>query len=164
MFSLQHAIAARCTLLKVADYLDHLQRLGVYDNTQIVIVSDHGIVGPVEDRSSRAVAGGTVANAFVRSRSVLLVKPIGAGGPLQVSEKFIPNAEVPRIVCERIGGCVNPYLDNRPIATFGRDDPFFVSMVPWQFSLQKPDQFVIHTQLVLTGKDPFARSGWAIVK
>ncbi len=164
LFSLQHAIAARCTLLEVADYLDHLKRLGVYDNTQIVIVSDHGIVGPVEDRSSRAVAGGTVANAFVRFRSVLLVKPIGAGGPLQVSEKFLPNAEVPRIVCEQIGGCVNPYLDNRPIAAFGRDDPFFVSMVPWQFSLQEPDQFVIHTQLALTGKDPFARSGWAIVK
>ena len=32
----------------------------------------------------------------------------------------MPNAEVPRIVCEEIGGCVNPYLGDRPIAAAGR--------------------------------------------
>lgn len=164
IFSLQHAIAARCALLKTADYFDFLKSQGVYDNTKIVIVSDHGIVGPVEDHSSRAVAGGTQANIFVRTRSVLLVKEISAGGALRVSEEFLPNAEVPRIVCEEIGGCVNPYLGNRTIEAHGRDDPFMVSLVPWQFSLQRPDQFVIQAQLALSGKDPYDSNGWAIVK
>lgn len=164
LFSLQHEIAARCALLMTADYLDYLKTAGVYDNTKIVIVSDHGIVGPVEDHSSRAVAGGTEANIFVRTRSVLLVKEIGAQGDLRVSEQYLPNAEVPRIVCAEIGGCVNPYLGNRPIATLGRDDPFVVSLVPWQFSLQRPDAFVIQAQLVLTGKDPFDAKGWKMVR
>lgn len=164
MFALQHAIAARCALRMTADYLDFLKTAGVYDNTRIVIVSDHGIVGDVEDHSSRAVAGGTTANAYVRTRSVLLVKERGAHGPLRVSEEFLPNAEVPRIVCEEIGGCVNPYLGNRPIATAGRDDPFYVSFVPWQFNLQEPDAFVIRGQLVLRGRDPYAASGWSVVK
>ncbi|MBK6453727.1 MAG: hypothetical protein KA760_17945 [Steroidobacteraceae bacterium] len=164
LFSLQHEITARCTLLLVADYLDFLKRAGVYDNTEIVLVSDHGIVGPVVDKSSRALAGKTSDNVFVRSRSVLLVKKIGATGDLRVSEEFMPNAEVPRIVCERIGGCVNPFLANRPIAAFGRDDPFYVSLVPWQFSLQRPDAFVIHTQLMLKGKDPYNAANWAIIK
>lgn len=163
IFSLQHAIAARCALLKTADYFDFLRAQGVYDNTKIVIVSDHGIVGPVEDHSSRAVAGGTQANIFVRTRSVLLVKDIAATGGLRVSEEFLPNAEVPRIVCEEIGGCVNPYLGNRTIEAHGRDDPFMVSLVPWQFSLQRPDRFVIQAQLVLSGKDPYDAKGWAIV-
>lgn len=164
IFALQHATAARCALLMTADYLDHLKAAGVYDNTKIVIVSDHGIVGAVEDRSRRAVAGGTVANAYVRTRSVLLVKEIGGQGPLAVSEEFLPNAEVPRIVCEEIGGCVNPYLDNRPIETQGRNDPFFVSLVPWQFSLQEPEAFVVKAQLVLTGKDPFDSKGWSVIE
>jgi len=164
IFSLQHAIAARCALLMTADYLDFLKGARVYDNTKIVIVSDHGIVGPVEDHSMRAVEGGTESNIFVRTRSVLLVKEIGATGRLQVSEEFLPNAEVPRIVCEEIDGCVNPYLGNRPIEAFGRDDPFMVSLVPWQFSLQRPNAFVIHTQLVLSGKDPFDAKGWSMVK
>lgn len=160
LFALQHAIAARCALEMTADYLDYLKTAGVYDNTKIVIVSDHGIVGEVEDHSSRAIAGGTVANAYVRTRSVLLVKETGATGPLRISEEYRPNAEVPRIVCEEIGGCVNPYLGGRPIAAFGRDDPFFVSLVPWQFSLQRPDAFVILKQLALRGKDPYDARGW----
>ena len=76
----------------------------------------------------------------------------------------MPNAEVPRLACEAIGGCVNPYLQDRTIAAHGRDDPFMVSLVPWQFSLQKPDAFVIETQLVLKGKDPFDVKGWGMIK
>ncbi len=164
LFSLQHANAARCALLATADYLDFLKAAGVYDNTKIVLVSDHGIVGPVKDRSSRARAGGTEGDLYVRSRSLLLVKEIGAVGDLRISEEFLPNAEVPRIVCEEIGGCVNPYLGNKPIAVDGRNDPFFVSLVPWQFNLQKPGSFVIKRQLALRGKDPYDARGWQIVR
>jgi hypothetical protein len=160
LFDYQHYVTARCTLGLVARYLRWMRDAGVYDNTRIVVVSDHGIVGPVEDRSSRAVAGGTQDNVFVRSRSVLLVKRPGERGPLRVSEEFLPNAEVPRIVCEEIGGCTNPFLGGRPIATQGRDDPFFVSFVPWQFNLQEPDAFVILQELALVNRDPYDRNGW----
>ena len=76
----------------------------------------------------------------------------------------MPNAEMPRIVCEDIGGCVNPYLNNRPIEARGRDDPFQVSLVPWQFSLQEPDAFVIRSQLTLKGRDPYDARGWSGVE
>jgi hypothetical protein len=160
LFSLQHEVAARCALRLVGQYLDHLRREQVYDNTRIVVVSDHGIVGRVEDHSTRAVAGGTESRNFVRTRSVLLVKPRHARGALQVSEAFMPNAEVPRIVCEDLGGCVNPYLGNKPIAADGRDDPFAVSLVPWQFNRQRASSFVIREQYELRGKDPFDVNGW----
>jgi hypothetical protein len=117
-------------------------------------------VGPVEDNSSRAVAGGTQNDAYVRTRSVLLVKDIGASGPLRTSETFMPNTEVPNIVCQEIGGCVNPYLGGRSIEAHGRDDPFYVDLVPWQFNLQNPTSFVINHQLILRGKDPFNAKGW----
>lgn len=164
LFSLQHSIGARCTLLGVANYLDFLQRSGVYDNTRIVIVSDHGIVGPIEDRSTRAIAGGTSADRFVGSRSVLLVKERNATGALKVSETFMPNAEVPRIVCEEIAGCVNPFLGNKTITADGRDDPFYVSIVPWQFNLQNHESFVIQVQYALKGKDPFNAEGWVTLE
>lgn len=161
-FSFQHAVAARCALLSVADYMDFLKSSGVYDNTTIAIVSDHGIVGDVEDHSSRAVAGGTTDRAYVRFRPLVLVKPAGAQGDLRVSEQYTPNAEVPAILCRDIGGCVNPYLGNKRIAALGRDDPFPVSLVPWQFSLQEPNAFVIKQQLVLKGKDPFDAKNWFV--
>lgn len=161
LFSLQHANTARCALRLVAQYLDHLKEVGVYDQTTIVVASDHGIVGSVQDSSSRAVAGGATDNTYVSVRPLVMVKDAGAKGAMKVSETFMPNAEVPIILCRSIGGCINPYMDNRPIATNGRDDPFPVSLVPWQFSLQRPDAFVIRKQLMLTGKDPFNRGGWS---
>jgi len=164
LFSLQHSIGARCALLGVADYVDFLKRAGVYDNTKIVIVSDHGIVGPVEDHSTRAVAGGTTGSRYVATRSVLLVKERDARGALQTLEDFLPNAEVPRILCQEIGGCVNPYLNDRPIVADGRDDPFHVSIVPWQFSAQKAESFVIHEQRALKGKDPYDAEGWVTLE
>jgi hypothetical protein len=159
-FAWVHSVTARCTLLAVADYLDFLKAQGVYDNTRILIVSDHGIVGPVADNSSRARAGGTQSPEFVRTRSLLLVKPRQAMGPLLISEEFLPNAEAPRIACEEIGGCTNPYLGGKAIATLGRDDPFRVTIVPWQFNLQNIDSFVIREQYELSGRDPFDARGW----
>ncbi|MBZ0113168.1 MAG: hypothetical protein K8J08_11945 [Thermoanaerobaculia bacterium] len=164
MFAMQHANAARCSLLLVSDYFRWMKQAGVYDNTKIVIVSDHGIIGPVEDHSSRALRGGSTASVFVRSRSVLLVKELRTSGPLRTSEAFLTNAEVPRIVCEEIGGCVNPYLDDKPVQTLGRDQPFVVSIVPWQFSQQKRNAFVIGKQLVLTDRDPYDRKNWREVE
>jgi hypothetical protein len=160
LFSFQHYVAARCSLLIVADYFEWMRKQGVYDNTKIVIVSDHGIVGSVEDRSSRAVKGGTTHNVFVRSRSVLFVKERDAKGPLKTSKKFVPNAEVPRIVCEEIGGCTNPYLDGNTIEAHGRDLPFSVDFVPWQFSRQEPRRFKIKAQMVLEGPDPYKAKNW----
>lgn len=159
--SLQHANAAECSLMIVAEYLQYLKQAGVYDNTTVVLVSDHGALGAgIEDRSARAVAGGTESNLYVRTRSLLMIKQRGATGPLRTSEEFLPNAEMPRMVCESIGGCVNPYLDNKPIATLGRNDPFIVSIVPWQFTAHRPDELVIQQQFELTGKDPFNVKAW----
>lgn len=160
LFALQHAIAARCSLQLVVAYFDWMKQVGIYDQTRIIVVSDHGIVGPVEDRSSRAVAGGTTNNLFVRTRSLLLVKPRGSSAPLQVSEEFLPNAEVPRIACEEIGGCTNPYLNDRPIKSEAHERPFVVSLVPWQFNRQKQNAFVILRELQLTGADPYDVKNW----
>ena len=160
LFAYQHEVAARCSLRLVADYFDWLRDNGVSDNTTIVIVSDHGIVGPVDNGSSRAVRGGTTDNLYVRFRSVLFVKSAGATGPLRVSEAFLPNAEVPRIVCEQIGGCVNPFLGGKAIAAHGRDDPFVVSLVPWQFNLQEPAAFIVLRELAVRNRNAYAISNW----
>jgi hypothetical protein len=123
-------------------------------------VSDHGIVGNAEDHSSRAKEGGTTANIYVRSRSVLLIKKENDKGNLRVSEEFTPNAEVPRIVCEQIGGCVNPYLNDKTIEAHGRDDPFSVAIVPWQFNRQKENAFVIETEMTLKNGAPYDARAW----
>ena len=161
-FAYQHYVAAKCTLLLLADYFDWMKHSGVYDNTKIVIVSDHGISSNVEDHSSRAIAGGTVDSRFVKSRSVLLVKALGAKGPVSIDEPVAPNAEDPAMVCEDIGGCHNPYLNNKPIIAAGRDNPFFVTYVPWQFNKQQSDAFRILDVDVVLNKEPYDADSWRL--
>jgi hypothetical protein len=163
-FAYHHEMGARCALRLVRDYLVWLREQGVYDNTTIVIASDHGILGSVKDRSSRAVAGGTEGNEYVASRSLLLYKPRDAHGPVITSDAFLPNAEVPRLLCQDIGGCINPFLGGKTIEAHGRDDPFYVAVVPWQFNAQKLDRFVIEREFVLTGKDPYRRGNWRVAR
>jgi hypothetical protein len=161
--SLQHYVTAKCALKLAAEYFEWMKEAGVYDNTKIVIVSDHGISGKVLDKSSRAVAGKTTKNLYVRTRSALFVKDRGARGAMRTSEEFAPNAEVPRIVCEEIGGCVNPYLGNKTIEAHGRDRPFYVDFVPWQFSRQKRNRFVVQKRMVLMSGRPYDRSDWKVI-
>jgi len=158
---LQHFNGARCTLLLTADYFRWMKQAGVYDNTKIVIVSDHGIADlPVEDRSSRARLGGTTGSLYVNSRSVLLVKETNAGGDIRTSDEFLPNAEVPRIACQEIGGCTNPYLGGKPIQALGRDDPFLVDFVPWQFTQQRPTEFKIEREFSLRNRNAYDARNW----
>jgi hypothetical protein len=160
LYEFQHYVASRCTLRLFSVRLRWLRVQGVSDNTMVVVASDHGIVGPVEDRSTRAVAGGTQGRLFVPSRSLLLVKPPGARGPLRTSEEFLPGAEVPHLVCEVIGGCTNPCLGGVPIEARGRDAPFRGSLVPWPANAQGRKSYHVTRELVLLNRDPYDRRGW----
>jgi hypothetical protein len=46
----------------------------------------------------------------------------------------------------------------------GRDDPFYVSIVPWQFSAQRREAFVIRAQHAVKGKDPFKAENWVTLE
>ena len=163
-FGYQHYLAAKATMHLLADYFDWMREKGVYDNTKIIIFSDHGIRGQAIDPSTRAKEGGTTGYDFVAYRSALFVKDVGAKGDMRVSEEFKPNATAPQFACEEIGGCVNPYLNDKPIATDGRDDPFYCVETPWQFNLQKEKELVIMRILELRNKKPYHRENWREVR
>lgn len=158
-----HYHAAKCSLMLVADYFDSLKARKVYDNTRIVIVSDHGIVGGILDRSSRAIAGDTTGIIGVSTRSALWVKAEHARGPMSISETFMPGADVPRIVCEQIGGCTNPFLGDKPIERLGRHDPFVVTYTPWQFNKQERTRFKVLAQKELIGGKPYDKDAWRTI-
>lgn len=160
LWHFNHYQAAKCSLSLVADYLDELKRLGVYDNTRIVIVSDHGIINDVVGQSSRAIAGQTTGTFGVATRSVLWVKEENRHGGMTTDETFMPGADVPRLLCKQIGGCINPFLSNKTIDRHGREDPFVVSVTSWQFSRQRKTRFDVLMRRELIGGDPFNKKAW----
>ncbi len=93
-------------LLKLADWMYRLKELGVYDNTRIIIVSDHGsywgnfpwmYVWP----------GDLMPEVFT---PLLMKKDFNAHGPLKDNNEFMSNADTVHMAIEGIvDNLVNPY-------------------------------------------------------
>ena len=114
-----HYESNMAAMLKLGDWMDFLREKGVYDNTRIIIVSDHGrdlrdknvpqIPFEREDHSE----GINDTGVF---NCVLLVKDFNARG-IKTDDRFISNAETPALATEGlIPHPKNPYTGKK-IAT-----------------------------------------------
>ena len=99
------------SLIQIGRFADFLRENGIYDNTRIVVVSDHGIGG---DKSMYNGAPYFDGYSKDRLNPVLLVKDFYASsnGTVQADEKFMTNADVPAIVLKGIVEAPkNPFTD-----------------------------------------------------
>ncbi len=96
-------------MLKIGEYFDYLREQGVYDNTRIIIVSDHGY--PRRQFDDMLFLNGTIdAEAF---NPLLLVKDFGSR-ELTVCNDFMTNADVPTLAFDGlIEDPVNPFTGNK---------------------------------------------------
>lgn len=77
------------SLIQVAKFLDYLRTNGVYDNTRIIIVADHG--NNLKTERFSAFAGMDVNPAYYNP--LFAVKDFDSKEPLSVSEEFMTNAD-----------------------------------------------------------------------
>ncbi len=85
-------------LLAVGRWLDELKEMGVYDNTKIIVVADHGYYLYSQDVLNHSIKGKRsfdVGNVF----PLMLVKDFGEHG-FRESDEFMTNADVPTIAFE----------------------------------------------------------------
>ena len=105
-----------CALLRVGEWLEFLKRENCYDNTRIIIVSDHGN-GSLEnsvitkDFNTSVILnsdGVMIPKDFFHP--LLLVKDFNSNNDLSVDDAFMTNADVPTIACKDIiEHPVNPF-------------------------------------------------------
>ncbi len=108
---------AYCTLKIIGVLLERMKENGVYNDTKIVLVSDHGWwsdnpMFPNDFQESLQEGYRRRANAgFLHP--LLLVKDFNTKGNLSRSEIFRTNADVPSIICSTISTCngVQDYLE-----------------------------------------------------
>ena len=99
-------------LMRLGEWFDHLRKNGVYDNTRIILVADHGyylyqIQELMHTRNGKYV---DIENFF----PLLMVKDFGAKG-FTVSDEFMTNADVPSLAVDGIiKDPVNPFT-GKPI-------------------------------------------------
>lgn len=109
----EHYYAERHLMRYLMIFFEQLKEAGVYDNSRIILVSDHG------ERDSQMVARayndgkefadgvpyGSGRYAPGRPHALLMVKEPGKHGPLRIDEAFMSSADVPLLALKGIGQC-----------------------------------------------------------
>lgn len=98
-----HAMVSSFSLL--AKWFDFLKDNGVYDNTRIILVSDHGlkVMNPFNEENNLPRE-----RELLEFNSLLMVKNFNADFDIKTNNTFMTNADVPHIATE---GLVYPLID-----------------------------------------------------
>ena len=95
---------ARCAVMRTAAVLDRLKSEGVYDNTFVVVSSDHGIghVSP-SFANDRQTPGGKLSSLAGKAMALLVVKPLNSKGPVRSSPAPTTITDIPATVLGGVG-------------------------------------------------------------
>jgi YidC/Oxa1 family membrane protein insertase len=95
------------SIFLISKYMDFLKENGVYDNTRIIIVSDHGRLYR-EPLQSNILFSDYFSLADVNA--LLMVKDFNSSGQLNINNSFMTNADVPHIAVQGlVQNPVNPF-------------------------------------------------------
>jgi len=93
---------------RLSGYFDFLKQHDVYDNSRIILVSDHGCL------DSTFVTKTNLPFHVDQYNPLLMVKDFDAKGEMKTDMAFMTNADVPAIAMEGlINNPVNPYTGNK---------------------------------------------------
>lgn len=117
----------RGLFLRLSEFFDYLKENGVYDNTRIIIVSDHGANTSVSFFEETPGMSGLNKDRIV---ATLLVKDFNADGAVQTDRTFMTNADTSAIVTDGIfENAKNPFTGN-PFAVKDKLDYIKITVGP----------------------------------
>jgi hypothetical protein len=100
---------ARCAVRRVAEFLDKLRELGLYDGSMVLITSDHGVALPPDGfTSDRDIFGGPLSNLSGSALALLVVKPPNSAGPIGISQAPTMISDIPATIVDTMG-LKNPF-------------------------------------------------------
>ena len=100
-FKEQHFDTEACSLFLLSDYLKQLKESNIYDNTQILIVSDHAGTDSIKTMPR-------MKPMFFGQDVLFLLKDFNARGELKTDSRLMANFDIATIFCENLkSGCPN---------------------------------------------------------
>ena len=141
--------------LKLGEWFDYLRKEGVYDNTRIIVVSDHGR----QLNQFDVYCTGTDMQNFM---PILFVKDFNAKG-FSVSDDFMTNADTPSLATSGIiNNPTNPFTGN-PINMDPKNEPqkvFFCGV--WNIAENNGNTFLPGAWYSIKG-DPHIAKNWKFI-
>ena len=125
-------------MLKLGQWFDEMRAHGAYDNTRIILVSDHGW-NLYHDKNDYLPDGTNIESFF----PILMVKDFDAEG-FGFSEEFMTTADVPTLAMDGIiENPVNPFTGNRISSDYKNEHPIYTfSSDQWDVLKNNGTQFL----------------------
>ncbi|HSW60578.1 MAG TPA: YidC/Oxa1 family membrane protein insertase, partial [bacterium] len=147
--AVRHLYTDAAALRLVNKWIQWMKDNGVYDNTRIIIVSDHGrdVYNPFFKQqripNTRKKAHPSYYN------NLLLVKDFDSQGELRTENEFMTSADVPALaVKDIIPDAVNPYTGKK-IEMPKNKFPFYIYDVQWRVEKQDKFKYRYHEKYVV---------------
>lgn len=151
---ISHYHVNMAALIQIGNWLDYLREKNIYDNTRIIIVSDHGRNLGLFDNDSKLM------HNIEFYQPILLVKDFNQK-EFNVSDKFMTNADVPALSVEGIiDNAVNPFTGNAIKDSSGVSDKHYVIISDeWEISSNNGNQFIESEWATVSG-DVSNKNNW----
>ncbi|MGX2982298.1 sulfatase-like hydrolase/transferase [Helicobacter sp. 23-1045] len=150
----QHYDAESCALQYLHDFVANLKNAGIYDNTQIFVISDHA----GNDNINFPLPNDNDKNN-VRPDVLFLFKDFGARGELKVDRRLMANFDIVSIFCANLPrGCPNVppnILQNYP----QNRELIHTATYHWMLHKHKPQEWLISNALKVRG-DIYKAENW----
>jgi YidC/Oxa1 family membrane protein insertase len=131
-------------MLLLGKWFAYLQQNDAYDNTRIIIVSDHGIGLNSDFPNNIRLPDGSSLEAY---NSVLMVKDFNEKGKLKTDDTFMTTADVPLIASGNlIDNAVNPFT-KQPFRNEKENGVTITSSSVSKFSINDDEWMYVHDNI-----------------
>ncbi len=165
-YQFAHYESNMAAFLKLGEWMDKLRELGVYDNTRIIIVSDHGWgLGQLEEmlfgngKNSDTLYDPEDAMGY---NPVLLYKDFGSTGNVKTDYTFMTNADTPTLAMTGLfDNPVNPFTNTPIYQPQAKDGKMYILYTDnWSPESNSGNVFTNTRWYSLSNQDIFDRSNW----
>jgi len=104
----EHVAAELCVMRAFGNWLEWLKQEGIYDNTQIIFVSDHSVGDSTRTTAPEFAA---LKKYPFKPEALLLTKGFNSRAPLAVDTRHMVSGDVLSIICRESGNCPEKRYD-----------------------------------------------------
>jgi len=168
-----HYHSDMAAFLQLGQWFDDLRRQGVYDNTRIILVSDHGCyLGLLGTDLSHGQTGlpevpGSAPEQWTDTTSynpLLMVKDFGASG-FTTDLSFMTNADIPSLAFEDVvADPVNPFTGRRITGEGKNAEEQHLVESSWDISTNNGAFFSDPVRITFRGRNIFDPEAWSLAK
>lgn len=159
----RHYQTNMAVMMQLGKWFDYLRENDVYDNTRIILVSDHGRTLWQYEELAYDKELGDIGDLSLYG-ALLMVKDFDAEG-FTISDEFMTNADVPTIA---VGGVIdnpiNPFT-GMPINNSAKEgDQYVIASLEWDTNTNNGNQFLPAQWFMFNGEDMWDLNNWTFIE